>query len=133
MVCGLCSSSDMEPLTYLDMILTGETYVCILAGHLYPFMSIVHSDRLGQFLQDNAVPYMSRIATELLQEHSSEFKHLCWPPNFPDMKIMLDALQRAVEVISNHLYAYGFMDSFEGCMVSILPNTTSEINRVHAT
>ncbi|GFY04103.1 uncharacterized protein TNCV_1198811 [Trichonephila clavipes] len=39
------------------------------------------------------------IATEWLKEHSSEFRHFRWPPNFPDMNIIeyiWDALQCAV-------------------------------------
>jgi hypothetical protein len=47
MVWGMCSYSYMGPLIHLDTTLTGNTYVRILADHLHPFMSIVHSDGLG--------------------------------------------------------------------------------------
>ena len=66
-------------------------------------MSIVHSDRLGQFQQDNATPHTSRVATEWLQEHFSDFRHFHWPHNTPDMNIIehvCDALQRAVQMRS---------------------------------
>uniref|UniRef100_A0A2L2Z4L5 Transposable element Tc1 transposase n=1 Tax=Parasteatoda tepidariorum TaxID=114398 RepID=A0A2L2Z4L5_PARTP len=54
----------MGPLIRLDKSLTGDGYVRILFDHLHPFMSIVHSDGLGQFQQDNSTPHTSRIATE---------------------------------------------------------------------
>ncbi|GBL93571.1 hypothetical protein AVEN_63703-1 [Araneus ventricosus] len=63
-------------------------------------MSIVHSEGLGEFQQDYATPHTSRIATEWLQEHSSDFRHFRWKPKSPDMNIIehiWDALQRAVE------------------------------------
>ncbi|GFT49119.1 transposable element Tcb2 transposase [Trichonephila clavipes] len=43
---------------------------------------------------------VDRIATEWLQEHSSEFRHFHWLPNSPDMNIIehfKDVLQRAVQ------------------------------------
>ncbi|GBO20062.1 hypothetical protein AVEN_159804-1 [Araneus ventricosus] len=63
-------------------------------------MSIVHSDGLGQFQQDNATPHASRVATKWLQEHSSDFRHFHWPPKSPEMNIIegiQDALLHAVE------------------------------------
>lgn len=99
MVWGVCSWRDMGPLIRLDTTLTGVGYVSILSDHLHPFMSSVHSDGLGQFQQDNATPHTSRVATSWLQDHSSEFIHLHWPPKSPDMNIIehiWDALQRAV-------------------------------------
>ncbi|GFU75713.1 uncharacterized protein TNCV_1651731 [Trichonephila clavipes] len=56
----------MEPLIRL----TGNMYVSILSDHLHPFMSIVHSDGLVEFQQDNATPHTSKIAPEWFQEHS---------------------------------------------------------------
>ena len=135
MVWGVCSWRDMGPLIRLDTTLTGDRYVSILSDHLHPFMSIVHSDGLGQFQQDNATPHTSRIVTKWLQEHSSDFRHFCWPLKSPDMNIIehiWDALQRAVQ-ISTPSYSYGFMDSPAGFMVSITSSTTSDISRVHAT
>ena len=96
---GVCSWCDMVSLIHLDTPLTGNTYIRILADHLHPFMSIVHSNGLGPFQQDNAINQTSRITTEWLQEHSSEFKHLRQPPNSPDMNIIehiWDVLQLAV-------------------------------------
>ncbi|GFS48125.1 transposable element Tcb2 transposase [Trichonephila clavipes] len=72
----------------------------MLSDHLHPFMSIVHSDELGEFQQDNATPHMSIIVTECLQKHSSEFRHFRWPPKSRDMDIIeynWYALQRALQ------------------------------------
>ncbi|GBO43370.1 hypothetical protein AVEN_275171-1 [Araneus ventricosus] len=63
-------------------------------------MSIVHSDGLGQFQQDNATLQGSRVATKWLQEHSSDFRHFHWPLKSPEMYIteyIRDALLHAVE------------------------------------
>ncbi|GBN19849.1 hypothetical protein AVEN_114558-1 [Araneus ventricosus] len=56
MVWDVCSWRDMEPLIHLETTLTGDRY----------FMSIVHSDGLGKFQQDNATPHASRVATKWL-------------------------------------------------------------------
>ncbi|GFV95483.1 transposable element Tcb2 transposase [Trichonephila clavipes] len=63
-VWGVGSWRDMGPLIRLDTTLTDEKYVSILSDHLHPFMSIVHSDELAEFQQDNAKPLTFRIAME---------------------------------------------------------------------
>ncbi|GFY34013.1 transposable element Tcb2 transposase [Trichonephila clavipes] len=63
-VMKLCNWRDMGLLIRLDTTLTGESYVSILSDHLHPLMFIVHSDGLGGFQQDNAIPQASRIASE---------------------------------------------------------------------
>ncbi|GBM59044.1 hypothetical protein AVEN_7423-1 [Araneus ventricosus] len=63
-----------------------DRHLSILSNHLHSF--IVHSDRLGQFQQDNATPHASRVATNWLQEHSSDFRHFHWPPKSPEMNII---------------------------------------------
>ncbi|GBL85284.1 hypothetical protein AVEN_222749-1 [Araneus ventricosus] len=63
-------------------------------------MSIVHSDGLRQFQQDNATPHSSRVSTNWLQEHSSDFRHFHWLRKSPEMNIIediRDALLHAVE------------------------------------
>ncbi|GFT00846.1 transposable element Tcb2 transposase [Trichonephila clavipes] len=97
----------MGPLIRLDTTLTGDMYVSMLSDYLHPFMSVVHSDGLGGFQQDIATLHTVRIATEWLQEHSSEFRHFHWPPKFTDMNIIEyigDTLQRAV--VSTRSYSY---------------------------
>ncbi|GFT30860.1 transposable element tcb2 transposase [Trichonephila clavipes] len=77
-----------------------DGYLSILSDQLHPFMSIVHSNGLGEFQQDNATPHTSRIATEWLQENSSEYRRFCWQPKSPDMNIIehiWKAIQRAVQ------------------------------------
>ncbi|GBO03940.1 hypothetical protein AVEN_116441-1 [Araneus ventricosus] len=84
----------------IETTLTGDRYLSILPDHLHSFMSIVHSEGLEQFKQDNATPHASRVATKWLQEHSSDFRHFHWPPKSPKMNIIediRDALLHAVE------------------------------------
>ncbi|GBM34687.1 hypothetical protein AVEN_191842-1 [Araneus ventricosus] len=100
MVWDVCIWRNMGPLIRLETTLTGDRYLSILSEHLHSFMSIVHSDGLGQFQQDSATPHASRVATKWLQEHSSEFRHFHWPPNSPEMNIIediRDALLHAIE------------------------------------
>ncbi|GBM64994.1 hypothetical protein AVEN_14085-1 [Araneus ventricosus] len=100
MVWDVCSWRDMGPLIRLETTLTCDRYLSILPDHLHSFMSIVHSDGLGQFQQDNATPHESRVATKWLQEHSSDCRHFHWPPKSPEMNIIeniRDALLHAVE------------------------------------
>ncbi|GBM64307.1 hypothetical protein AVEN_25922-1 [Araneus ventricosus] len=48
MVWDVCSWRDVGALTRLETTLTGDRYLSILSDHLHSFMSIVHSDGLGQ-------------------------------------------------------------------------------------
>ncbi|GBN49567.1 hypothetical protein AVEN_58714-1 [Araneus ventricosus] len=64
-------------------------------------MSIVHSDGLGQFQQDNATSHASRIATKWLQEHSSDFRHFHWPPKSPEMNIIEDIRDALIHAVEN--------------------------------
>ncbi|GBM16069.1 hypothetical protein AVEN_163114-1 [Araneus ventricosus] len=74
-------------------------------------MSIVHSDGLGQFQQDNATPHASRVATKCFQEHSSDFRHFHWPPKAPEMNIIEDIRNATTS------HSYGFVDCPAGFMV----------------
>ena len=62
MVWDMCNLSDTGSLICLDRTLTGDTYVHIMSDTLYPFMSIVLSDGLGQCQQNSATLLPSRIA-----------------------------------------------------------------------
>ncbi|GBM01888.1 hypothetical protein AVEN_219005-1 [Araneus ventricosus] len=90
----------MGPLIRLETTLTGDMYLSILPDYLHSFMSIVHSDGLGQFQQDNATPHAARVAIKWLQEHCFDFRHFHWTPKSPEMNIIediRDALLHAVE------------------------------------
>ncbi|GBM27644.1 hypothetical protein AVEN_49950-1 [Araneus ventricosus] len=100
MVWDECSWRDMGPLIRLETTLTGDRYLSTLSDHLHSFMSIVHSDGLGQFQQDSATPHALTVATNWLQEHSSDFRHFHWLPKSPEMNIIediRDALLHAIE------------------------------------
>ncbi|GBN37668.1 hypothetical protein AVEN_77480-1 [Araneus ventricosus] len=100
MVWDVCCWRDMGLLIRLETTLTGDRYLSILSHYLHTFMSIVHSDELGQFQQDNATPHASRVPTKWLHEHSSDFRYFHWQPKSPEMNIIDDirgALLHAVE------------------------------------
>ncbi|GFW68124.1 HTH_Tnp_Tc3_1 domain-containing protein [Trichonephila clavipes] len=98
-VWGVCSWRDLGHLICLDTTLTGDRYVSILSDLMHLLMSIVHSDGLEEFQQENATSHTSTIDIEWLQEHFSEFRHFRWPPESPDINIIeyiWDTLQHAV-------------------------------------
>ncbi|GFS90864.1 transposable element Tcb2 transposase [Trichonephila clavipes] len=132
MVRGMCSWHDMGPLICLDTTLTVDRHARILPDHLDQFMSIVNSDGLEEFQQDNVTPHTFRIASEWLQEHSFEFRHFHWPPKSLDMNIIeciWDALQHALQQRSPPpLTPTDLKASPVGFMVSITSSTTSGIN-----
>ncbi|GBN73438.1 hypothetical protein AVEN_175874-1 [Araneus ventricosus] len=77
-----------------------DRYLSILPDHLHSFMSIVNSDGLGQFQQDNATSHTSRVATKWPQEHACDFRLFHWPPKSPEKNIIednRDVLLHAVE------------------------------------
>lgn len=82
-----------------DLDTSRDDYVSIMSDHLPPFMTIVHSDKVGQFQKDNVIPHISRVATVWLQEHSSDFRHFHCPHKSLDrntIEHIWDDLQRAV-------------------------------------
>ncbi|GFT93277.1 DUF4817 domain-containing protein [Trichonephila clavipes] len=76
-------------------------------------MSIVHSDGLGEFQQDNATPNTSRIAIQWLQEHSSAFRHIRWPPKPRGMNIIDVNKQKLTRATIDLL-----KDTFGNCLIS---------------
>ncbi|GFU54141.1 DDE_3 domain-containing protein [Trichonephila clavipes] len=95
MVWGVCIWRAMGYLIRLDPTLIRDMYVSILSNPLHLFMSIAHSDGLGEFLQ--AIRHLTRL--ELLQSASRIPLLNRWPPNFPgisSIERIWDALQRAV-------------------------------------
>ncbi|GFT10316.1 transposable element tcb2 transposase [Trichonephila clavipes] len=89
----------MGSLICLDMTLTGDKYVSIISDLMHLFMSIVHSNGIGEFQQDNSTSHTPKNVTEWLQEPSSELRYFRWSPESTNMNInecFTDALQRAV-------------------------------------
>ncbi|GBN12244.1 hypothetical protein AVEN_48714-1, partial [Araneus ventricosus] len=88
MVWGVCCWRDIGPLIRLETTLTVSRYVKFPSDHLHSFMPFEHSDGFGQLQYNNATTYASRVATEWLQEHFSDFRYFHWPPKSPDMNII---------------------------------------------
>ncbi|GBO02551.1 hypothetical protein AVEN_133483-1 [Araneus ventricosus] len=57
----------------------------MLGDHLHPFMLYCHPHGNGAFQQDNCTSHRSRLATVWLDEHSSDFFLMNWPPSSPDL------------------------------------------------
>ncbi|GFX24975.1 transposable element tcb2 transposase [Trichonephila clavipes] len=89
----------MGPLIRLDKTLIGDRYKSILPDQLHPFISIVHSNGLGNF----SIKMQQPTRPEFLHSgsrHSAEFRHFHWPPKSLDMNIFeytWNALQPAVQ------------------------------------
>ncbi|GFV49392.1 transposable element Tcb2 transposase [Trichonephila clavipes] len=133
MVWGVCSWRNMVPLTRLDTTLTGNRYVSILYDILHPFMSIVHSDGIGEFHQESVTPHTSRIGTEGLHEHSSEFRHFRWPPKSLYMKV---SRMSCTVLFSRDIHPLLLLLIYgPPCriQVSFTSSPTLDINRIHVT
>ncbi|GFS78614.1 transposable element Tcb2 transposase [Trichonephila clavipes] len=60
-------------------------YVELLGGHLHPLILFCYPHGNGVFQQDNCASHNSQLATEWLDEGSSDFSVINWPPRSPDL------------------------------------------------
>ncbi|GBN64800.1 hypothetical protein AVEN_28168-1 [Araneus ventricosus] len=84
----LSLGSSFEFLGYLVLVPTSLNEIwCVelLGDHLYPFILYCHPLGNGVFQQDNCTSHRSRLATAWLDEHSSDFSVMNWPPTSPDL------------------------------------------------
>ena len=89
----------LSPDIHVDVTLTRNTYLNIVSDQVYPFMAKVFPDGSGLFQQDNAPCHTARIVQEWFEEHDKEFKVLPWPPNSPDLNLIVhlwDVLEKEV-------------------------------------
>ncbi|GBN09488.1 hypothetical protein AVEN_62650-1 [Araneus ventricosus] len=131
MVWDVCSWRDMGPLIRLETTLTLDRYLSNLSDHLHSYMSIVHSDGLGQFQKDNATPHASRVATKWLHEHSSDFRHFHWSPKSLEMNIIEDIRDALLHAPTSCTP----MDLLTACKIHGVKTNRmpSDISRDHAT
>ncbi|GBL84564.1 hypothetical protein AVEN_191038-1 [Araneus ventricosus] len=57
----------------------------LLSDHLHPLMLYCHPHVNRALHQDNCTSHRSRLATAWLDEHSSNFSVMNWPPRSPDL------------------------------------------------
>ncbi|GFW41891.1 DDE_3 domain-containing protein [Trichonephila clavipes] len=63
-------------------------YVDLLGDPLRPFMLFCYPHGKGVFQQDNCTSHKSRLATEGLDEDSSDFSVIKWPPRSLDLNFI---------------------------------------------
>ncbi|GBN80547.1 Transposable element Tcb2 transposase [Araneus ventricosus] len=85
MVWGVFSWQFLGSLVLVPISLNAIRYVELLGGHLYPFMLYCHPHGNGVFQQDNCTSHKSRLTTAWLDEHSSDFSVMKWPPRSSDL------------------------------------------------
>ncbi|GFW43910.1 transposable element Tcb2 transposase [Trichonephila clavipes] len=56
-----------------------------MGDHFHPFMVFCYPHSNGVFQQDNCISHKSRLATGWLDDHSSDFSVISWPPRSPDL------------------------------------------------
>ncbi|GFW22494.1 transposable element Tcb2 transposase [Trichonephila clavipes] len=76
-----CFESLVRVPTYLNAI----RYAELLGNHLHPLMLFCYPHGNEVFQQDNCTSHKSRLATGWLDEHSSDFYVINWPPGSPDL------------------------------------------------
>lgn len=106
------------------------------ADHLYPRMSTVHENGHGQFRKGNEIPRRSRIATDCLQEHSSDFENLRCPPHCRDWTSLSTSGMPCYELLRGYLHPLVLLRIYgqpAGCVVPISSMSTADISLVLAT
>ena len=84
---------------HVDVPLTRSSYLSIVADHVPPSMETVFPDGSGLFQQDNVICLTAKIVQEWFEEQDKEFKVLPWPPNSPDLNLIVhlwDVLEKEV-------------------------------------
>ncbi len=84
-VWGIFSWHTLDPLVPIEHHLNATAYLCIIAGHVHPFMTTVYSSSDVYFQQDNAPCHKAQIISDWFLEHDNEFTLLKWPPQSPNL------------------------------------------------
>ncbi|GBL82581.1 Transposable element Tc1 transposase [Araneus ventricosus] len=85
MVWGVFSWQFLGSLVLVPTSLNAIRFVEFLGDHLHPFMLYCHPHGNGVFQKDNYTSHRSWLATAWLDEHSSDFSVMNWPPRSPDL------------------------------------------------
>ncbi|GFS78876.1 transposable element Tcb2 transposase [Trichonephila clavipes] len=80
MVWNIFSWHSLGSLVRIPTSHNGILYVEFLSDHLHPFILVCYPQGNEVFQQDNCTSHMSRLATFWLDEHSSGFSFINWPP-----------------------------------------------------
>lgn len=100
MVWGVFSWHSLGSLVRVPTSLNAIRYVELLGDHLHPFMLFCYPHGNGVFQQDNCTSHKSRLATGWLDEHSSDFSVMNFPPRSPDLnpiEHLWDVLEQGVQ------------------------------------
>ncbi|GFU38331.1 transposable element Tcb2 transposase [Trichonephila clavipes] len=63
-------------------------YIELLGDHLHSFVLFCYPHGNGIFQQDNCTSHKTRLATGWLDEHSSDFSLIYWPPRRTDLNVL---------------------------------------------
>ncbi|GFX14364.1 transposable element Tcb2 transposase [Trichonephila clavipes] len=100
MVWGVFSWHCFGILVRVPSSLNAIPYVELLGDHLQLFMQLCYPHGNGVFQQDNCTSHKSRLATGSLDEYSSDFSVIHWPPRSPDLNPighLWDVLEQGVK------------------------------------
>ncbi|GFW16350.1 glycine receptor subunit alpha-3 [Trichonephila clavipes] len=74
----------------------------LLGDHLHPFILFCYPHGNGVFQQDNCTSHKSRLATGWLDEHSSYFSVINWPPRRSDLNLIKNLWVVLEEDVKGH-------------------------------
>ncbi|GFV53023.1 transposable element Tc1 transposase [Trichonephila clavipes] len=97
---GVFSWYCLGSLVRVPPSLNAIRYVELLGDRLHPFMLFRYPHGNGVLHQDNCTSHKSWLATGCLNEHSSDFSVINWPPRSPDLnpiKQLRDVLEQGMK------------------------------------